>query len=468
MTVSRPRIRHNDHSPLEPPDLGKWKPQLTVSVVVPAHGGQFPLDLTLAALSAQTYPAGLTEVVIVDDGSDPPLRMPAIRPENTRMIRADPSRWGSGHAVNEGVRASDGTVVQRFDADMIMFRGHLEALMRWHHLTDYVVAIGGKHFIDEPPVTAEDVRHAVLNDAVGDITDLSQAIPHSTERVIINSHGLRRNKEPYHALTGATVSLHRSLFDAVGGFDPDAIRGQDTELGYRLAQNGAVFVPDLEARAVHVGRSTQLRDPTTTIRVVAPYLAHRIPLRRDLRAHRGRGWLVPYVDVVLLVGGASEDEVHAAVETALSGTLPDVSVTLVAPWSTLPHGRHSTLGAPEFELRMIREGYRHDPRVRLADEVPPTAAPVPFRYVGPVDVPLEATSLESMITELSGERLGLLEIAFPDGRAARFERTEAVGRALLLAAPGESQADVVRETHGVRQAPAASFWPSHALASAST
>jgi GT2 family glycosyltransferase len=455
---SRPRIRHNDHSPLKPPDVGKWKPQLTVSVVIPAHGGQFLLDLTLAALSAQTYPSHLTEVVIVDDGTDPPLRLPTIRPDNTRLITAGPGGWGPGHSVNEGVRASDGTVIQRFDADMILFRDHLETLMRWHHLTDYVVAIGAKRFIDVPVVSVEDMHYAVLHEAVGEITDLSKAVQHSTERVIINQDGLRRSKEPYHAFTGPTVSFHRSMFDAVGGFDPQVIRGEDTELGYRFAQHGAVFVPDLDARALHLGMSTQQRDPTTTVRVVQPYLAHRIPLRRDLRAHKGRGWLVPYVEVVLHVEDATEEEVHEAVDAALSGTLSDVSVTLIAPWSTLPQGRHSTLDAPAFELRMIREGYRHDPRVRLVDEMSPTAAPTPYRYVGPLDKPLEPASLETMINQIAEERLGLIEITFPDGRTARFERTEAVGRALLLAAPGEPLAEVIQETHGVRQQAWTAFW----------
>ena len=83
---ARPRIRHNDYSPLTPPPLGDWVPRLTASVVIPARGAQHRLDLTLAALAAQTYPASLTEVIVVDDGSSPPLRLPEIRPENTRII----------------------------------------------------------------------------------------------------------------------------------------------------------------------------------------------------------------------------------------------------------------------------------------------------------------------------------------------------------------------------------------------
>ncbi|MEZ0073931.1 glycosyltransferase family 2 protein [Planotetraspora sp. GP83] len=456
---ARPMIRHNDFSPLKPAAVGRWTPKLSVSVVIPAHGGQHRLDLTLAALSAQTYPADLVEVLVVDDGSDPPLRLPEIRPENTRLVPAAPDGWGPGHAINSGVQASGGTVIQRLDADMVIHRDHLETLMRWHHLTDYVVAIGAKQFVEEPAVTAGDVRRAVLDDVVDEIVDMSRAIPSSTEKTIVRLDGLRRSKNPYHVCTGPTVSLHRSLFDAAGAIDPLVIRGEDTEFAYRLAQQGAVFVPDLEAKAVHLGLPAQRRDRTATVRAVQPYLAQRIPLRRDLRKDPGRGWLVPYVEVVLDVGDATERETHEAVRAALSGTLPDVSVTLVAPWSKLPAGRHSVLTDPAFELRMLREGYRHDPRVRLADEVTPTAAPAPFRYIGPIDVPLEPASLEGMIERVTGDRLGVLKVAFADGHAARLERTEAVGRALLVAAPGEPLDEVIEETHGVRHSAAASFWP---------
>ena len=57
-------------------ELGRWRPELTVSVVIPAYQCQASLDLTLAALAGQTYPAELLEVVVVDDDSDPTLELP--------------------------------------------------------------------------------------------------------------------------------------------------------------------------------------------------------------------------------------------------------------------------------------------------------------------------------------------------------------------------------------------------------
>ncbi|GAA3835984.1 hypothetical protein GCM10022226_67190 [Sphaerisporangium flaviroseum] len=455
----RPRIRHNDYSPLVPPPLGEWTPELPVSVVIPAYGGQHRLDLTLAALATQTYPPGLMEVIVVDDGSDPPLRLPDIRPQNTRLVPAAPGGWGTAHALNTAVRLAEGEIVQRVDADMVICREHIEALMRWHHLTDYVVTIGAKVFVDEPSLTAAEVHAAVRDGVLESLFDMSAAVPSSTEATIRRLDGLRASKNPYHVCTGPTVSFRRALFQRVGGLDPEVLRGEDTEFAYRLAMSGAVFVPDMEARAIHLGLPAQRVDKEATVRVVAPFLAHRVPLRRDLRKEPGRRWLVPYAEVVLDTEGSTEAEVRAAVSAALGGSLPDIAVTLVGPWAELPSGRHRVLGDPDFEARLVREQYRHDDGVRLAPAVAPDPFPVPFRYTGPVDVPLGHRSLELMIKAVTDDRAGLLVVEFPGGRTARLERTDAVNRARLLVSPGEDLDEVIEQTHGVRHGMAAEFWP---------
>jgi GT2 family glycosyltransferase len=463
---ARPMIRHNDYSPLTPPPLGAWRPSLPVSVIIPSRSQRL-LDLTLAGLAAQTYPGRLTEVIVVDDGTEPPLRLPEIAPENTRIVPAAPGGWGIAHAINSGAAVAEGEIIQRLDSDMVICREHLEALLRWHHLTDYIVTIGGKRFIEEPEVSAAEVRDAVASGALGELFDLTAAIPSSTEETIRRLDGLRAAKNPYHNCTGPTVSLRRSLFRQVGGLDAEVLRGSDTEFAYRLAMTGVVFIPDLEAEAVHLGLPAQRRDRDRerTVRSVEPYLAHRIPLRRDLRKERGRRWLVPYVEVVVPLEGTSgvgapdERAVRAAVDAALDGSLPDVVVTLVAPWSKLPTDRHAVLDDPGFELRLLRSGFAHDDRVRLADEVRETPWPTPYRYTGPVGTPLAKDSLERMIKAMTEERLGALVITFPDGETARLVRTDALNRARLLSTPGQDPDELIDHTHGTRQAKSSEFWP---------
>ncbi|NUR92541.1 MAG: glycosyltransferase, partial [Nonomuraea sp.] len=237
---ARPALRQNDYSPVMPPELGAWSPGLSVSVVIPAHGGQDKLELTLAALAAQTYPDHLLEVLVVDDGSAPPIRLPEIRPVNTRVVPVRDG-WGISNAVNTGAKAADGEIIQRLDADMVACREHIEALARWHHVTDYLVTIGMKKFVAAPPVSARQVFGA---ERLGEVFDLAEAVPSSTEATIAKTDGLRKSRNPYHVCTGPTFALRREVFDAVGGLDPTVVRGEDTEFSYRLAMHGVVFVPD--------------------------------------------------------------------------------------------------------------------------------------------------------------------------------------------------------------------------------
>ncbi|GAA5071573.1 GT2 family glycosyltransferase [Thermocatellispora tengchongensis] len=460
----RPLIRHNDYSPLEPPRLGEWQPTLPVSVIIPAHGGQRKLDLTLAALAAQTYPVHLLEVIVVDDGSTPPLRLPEIAPIDTRIVTPDPGGWGIGHALNAGAAVADGVLIQRLDADMVTCKEHIEALARWHHLTDYVVTIGYKSFVEfdearEP--TPEQVHDAVRGEGLGAVFDLSAALPSSTEATIAKLDGLRASRNPYHVCTGPTLCLHRKLFHKVGGIDPEVPRGEDTEFAYRLAAAGSVFIPDPAARAVHLGLPGQRTDKERTVRVAGTYLAHRVPLRRDLRKDRGRHWKVPYVEVVLEVEGASEESVRAAVTAAFAGTVDDVLVTLVAPWSKLPAGRRPVLDDPDLDLRLIRELFSHDERVRFADEPAPSPAPIAFRYTGPVTTPLGPDTLKRMIEELQEHRAGSLITDVPGDPAAqaRLDRTEALSRAHLLTTPDTTVDETIEATHGIRHGTHTAYWP---------
>ncbi|WP_336208396.1 glycosyltransferase [Nonomuraea sp. LPB2021202275-12-8] len=451
---ARPALPQNDYSALLPPDLGAWSPSLSVSVVIPAHGGPH-LDLTLAALAAQTYPGHLMEVLVVDDGSEPAIRLPDLRPDNTRVVRPR-TGWGISNAVNTGVKAADGEIIQRLDSDMVACREHIEAMARWHHVTDYLVTIGMKKFVEAPPLTAREVYAARR---LGEVFDLGQAVASSTEATIAKTDGLRKSRNPYHVCTGPTFALPREVFHAVGGLDPNVVRGEDTEFAYRLAMHGVVFVPEMEAQAVHLGLPAQHRERERAVRAVEPHLAHRIPLRRDLRKERGRRWLVPYVEIVLDVTDTSESVVRQAVSAALDGKLQDVVVTLVGPWSRLREGRRSVLGDPCFELRLMRDLFAHDDRIRLIDEAAPTPAPTPFRYRGPVDVPLHRATLERMIETVQKDLTGVLIVDLPDGREARLERTSALARAALLAGPGDEPDDIIENTHGVRHVSPDRYWP---------
>ncbi len=450
----RPRVVRNDYSVLEPPPLGEWEPRLTVCVVVPAYGGQEKLDLTLAALTAQTYPADLTEVVVVDDGSDPGLRLPPIRPEHTRLVVAPEHGWGPGHALDVGVAATGASVVMRLDADMVVGREHVEAQMRWHHLADYLVVMGRVEFGDgsdnglTPSEVYEHVRGGRYADLTGGDTDTMDWITELLER----TDGLRSaGHRAWQVFTGATASLSRELYSTAGGSASGLVMGEDSELGYRLSQRGAVFVPEPVATGLHLGRPTTELRGREAARFRRPFMENRVPRLNSRRVAPARTWQVPFVDAVVDTVGRGFDDVSATVDALLAGDVADVRITLVGEWSRVTPGRHTTIEDPALDVRLLHEHYRCEPRVRLTESEPEADPDVPFRLsLSPGPRPTRR-----MVRALTGaadrEGAGLVRVRGSGGRAhlLRLERTAAFARARHLGVGAADRDAAVAELWGV-------------------
>ncbi|MFF3443445.1 glycosyltransferase family 2 protein [Streptosporangium sp. NPDC002721] len=483
------RIAGNDYRSLTPPALGSLTPSLRVSVVVPAYGDQEKLDLTLAGLAAQTYPAALTEVIVVDNGSNPPLRLPALRPSDTRLLLCPVP--GRAHARNAGLAAATGDVVHWLDSDVVLDRRSVEAHMRWHHAAPYLVVTGYLRFTPAALPAPEVVA------AADDLAKLFEpAEPHAwLVDLVERTDGLTAN--PHRAFSlhvGGATSVNAALFAAAGPMDTDLILGQDTEMGYRLAQAGAVFVPEPLSRAFHLGPTMRMRDKAPIDRVSHAFVADRIPSYRWLRSHPTRQWKVPYVEVVVEPGGGREgregregyvyDEVRATVDAVLAGTLPDVAVTLTGPWERVGAEGRAPLKDPDLDLVLIRGHYAHEPRVRFADEVPAVPAvpavralpaasvpvapgpawAVPYRLRLPAGwVPGEDT-LARLLDLARDEGYGLVSVLLAEGDdgatggsggsagavvRARLERAAAFARAAIVLEEGEDLDSAVDDTFGV-------------------
>ncbi|NUO96530.1 MAG: glycosyltransferase family 2 protein [Nonomuraea sp.] len=400
------RIRHNDYGVLRPPATGSWTPELRVSVVIPAYDCHEALARTVPALAAQTYPAELVEIVVADDGSTPPIELPGAR-----VVRVTEG-WGRGAARQAGQLAATGDVIHWLDSDMILDPGHLESHLRWHHLIDYAVVIGETRFVTAPG--EEGTR------------------PEYTRKTLESTRMLKdAGANAYLLHTGASTSVRAELLRAAGGVDASLNMAEDTELGYRLAQAGAVFIPDPDARAEHVGPSTVMLREKEVHRHNWSFLGDLVPELRWLRNHPRRHWRVPYVRVV--VTATTYEQTRASVDAALAGTLADAAVTVVGPWGKLTGERRSSLDDPLLDLRLLHNLYAHEPRVAFAESVPGSAAPTPFLLRLPVGCVPGADTLARLVRLADQEQLGLVCVALAEEAggvvAARLERTAAFARA---------------------------------------
>lgn len=405
------------------PALGEWEPTLRLCVVIPARDCQDDLDRTLAALSRQTYPASLTEVVVVDDASPQPLTVPALAPERTRVLRVDEAQeHGSGRARDRGARSTEADVVLFLDADMVASATHLESHARWHHLTPHAVVLGRKWFVDFDGITPEHVAQAVSDDALAELLEGRRRRRHGWQEAFVKErHYLTRDVEDaFVAVVGADVSVSRELYERSGGFASLGLRGiVDTEFGYRAFTAGGLIIPDWRTNAYHQGvRSFTLRGDEIK-RERTGLAANLLPIALFRPQNTGRQWTVPGVHVVVETDGAAPEDVQVTVDSLLASEHTDLAVTL--PGAD---------GLP----RWLRDYFAADGRVSFVEGVPPSGYPSPVTARVTAGVVLDRTSVSQALERIRDGGGVRAEVA--PGRHLTVETTRSVLRRAHTACQG--------------------------------
>lgn len=201
----------------------------TVTVVVPVKNDEARLRGCLEALGQQSYPADLVEILVVDNGSEPPVAE-GLGPPGTKLLRE--GRSGSYAARNRALAVARGEVVAFTDADCRpradWLRAGVDVLLREE--ADYVVG--------RIEVVAASSRPTLM-----ERYERAEAFPQ--ERYA--KHGF-----------GATANLlvRRRAFDIVGVFDPALRSGGDREWGRKAAEAGLLSVYAASAVVQHPARRT--------------------------------------------------------------------------------------------------------------------------------------------------------------------------------------------------------------------
>lgn len=431
-----PRVFRNDWSTLTPPTVGSWTPGPTVSIVIPARNNQRQLDRLLACLTHQTYPAHLMEVVVVDDHSTPRLRLPDRRPHRCRIEPAPPDGWGPGHARAHGSRISSGEVLCWLDPDLLVEATLIETLVRWQHTHSHAVSFADLRYAldhDPDPVDAADpVVARTLRRRFPD------APPHPRiARLLARTNDLRdADSLSYQAFVGACVTMSRALYESAGGVNPALTLGHDTELGYRLWQHGAIFIPDREARAWHVGSATATRTRVPGLRSDA--LSTLVPYARPAYRPRRRGeHRVPMVLAVVDAAQHPYELVRACVDRLLASTGVEVDVVLVADWDTEADWW--------VEARLIQAHYLAEPRVRFASHPPRTGFPAPYLLRVSVTCGVAPRTVAQLVDRAEWANAGVVELVHDTPQQLTLWRTRALAR---TAAEPDDLSTAVAAIHG--------------------
>ncbi|WP_059088716.1 glycosyltransferase family 2 protein [Mycobacterium sp. GA-2829] len=224
---------------------GRTAPDVTVGVVIPYYNQQRELDRTLAALAGQTYPAGLVQVVVADDGSAHPPVLPRSGLDVT-TVRQDDLGFRAAAVRNLGAAATDAAVLCFLDADTVPEPGYLRAVTRLPAQLPDALVVGRRRYADldaDPPRPLPDPRW--LTDAYAATADLLH-LDHRSYRYVISS----------------VMCCSADLFTDLGGFDESFVGygGEDWEFAHRAVAGGAVLHHARDAVAWHHGPDWGSRD----------------------------------------------------------------------------------------------------------------------------------------------------------------------------------------------------------------
>ena len=327
-------VRGNDWRSLGVAPLDVFEPLLPVTVVVPYYEAPEALALTLAGLERQTYPSDLFEVIVVDDGSDPPLELAALdlgkpSPLSLRVVHQEDLGFGLARARNNGARAAQGDVLVFLDCDMVPEADWLAAHARWHHAASDLLTLGFRRHTDVDGIGADDVR-----ERPGTLAEVFAGRPIQRpewiERRMEQTDDLASDADDvFRVVTGGNFAVSKTFFETVGLFDESFTQwgSEDIEFGWRAYALGAVLVPERAALCWHQGEGAVLsEDETVSLTQQRDKLSHLIPDRRLRTSPPGRSYTVPQFVVAVEPGHADEEQVLDTVEQVLASDAHDLVV----------------------------------------------------------------------------------------------------------------------------------------------
>ncbi|RME43468.1 MAG: glycosyltransferase [Chloroflexi bacterium] len=223
-----------------------------VSIIIPAHNPSSMLDACLSAVLEQAVPTDRYEIIVVDDGSTPPL---AVSDPRLRVVRR--TRGGAAAARNVGLKHARGEIVIFLDADCVPAPGWLTAMLAP---------------FDDEAVTGVSGRVDTLQ---------AEVLPRFIQYEYDQRFQRLAQAQDIDFITSATGAYRRQALVDVGGYCEALWGAEDVELSFRLSELGhrLRYVPDAVVYHAH----------PTSLRAYAWRKRHYAFWRAEVyRRHKGK------------------------------------------------------------------------------------------------------------------------------------------------------------------------------------
>ncbi len=197
---------------------------LQVSVIIPTYNAFERLQATIRSVLAQTYAA--TEIIVVDDGStDHTPELPGVFGDAVRYVRT--ANGGQQRARNHGVSLAAGNWIALLDHDDHWEPGYLaevNALAQAHPVD--MTMCNSRTWQETPTGSFWKDENRFTQFAPPGYWDRVGANP-SDRWTVLEQHDLGSYLR-YHPSQTSMVTLRRSLYVSLGGFD-ERMRGNGAE-----------------------------------------------------------------------------------------------------------------------------------------------------------------------------------------------------------------------------------------------
>ena len=209
--------------------------------------------------------------------------------------------------------------------------------------------------------------------------------------------------DPFRAFAGGNFAVRAETYRAVRGIRDFEIRGvEDIELGYRLFNYGAVFIPEPLAMSWHQGNSFfKGSDAEAGKHTRAPVMANYIPVGRFRPTDTQRTFAVPCFSVRLRVRDESSTAIVELVDALLT-SYGDLETRVILD--------------PDYpDPGFLERAFTAEPRVSLVDATDEehSALESPFLVMWPTDAMPGSATFPAILERMTAEPQGALHLTVP-------------------------------------------------------
>lgn len=211
---------------------------LKASVIIPTHNRPAQLAETLNTLRDQSLSADSYEIIVVDDGSNPPVVAPEFGKKPVcRLIRLE--RGERSAARNAGAAVARGELLVFVDDDISVGPEFLAEHLRAHEQWPDALLVGAIHLPFEA-LSSPFVRFRQRLERYG--------LP--VKRGVVSIHNF---------CAAANMAISRDSFQRLGGFDRTISSSEDQDFALRHTISGGKIAYVPEASAIHHDHSLEIR-----------------------------------------------------------------------------------------------------------------------------------------------------------------------------------------------------------------